>query len=80
MNRIVAPLILFALGAYGAGKLRDGYQDGQMPALFFGKINPLVFDRVQAPAFFWGVTIANLIVVSGFMLGGILLMAVGFGL
>lgn len=80
MTRIVSSLILFALAAYGAAKLRDNYQDGEMPALVLSRFNVLVFDRVQAPAFFWGATIINLVVVTGFMLGGILLMAVGFGL
>ena len=80
MSRIVSALILFALGAYGGSKLRDGYHDGEMPVLLFRNINPLVFDRVQAPAFFWGATVINLVVVSGFVLGGILLVAVGVGL
>jgi hypothetical protein len=79
VNRIVSALVLFALAAFGAGKLRDGYQDGRMPTLF-ARFNLLAFDRVQAPAFFWGATVINLVIVTGFMLGGILLMAVGFGL
>lgn len=79
MNRIVMSLILFALGAYGASKLRDGYQDGEMPVLLFRNINPLIFDRAQAPAFFWGATVVNLVVVTGMALGGILILAVGVG-
>ena len=79
MSRIVISLILFALAAYGASKLCDGYQDSEMPALFFGKINPLLFDRVQAPVFFWGATVINLVVVTGMALAGILMLAVGVG-
>lgn len=79
MNRIVLSLILFALAAYGASKLRDGYNDGEMPALFFGNINPLIFERAQAPALFWGATAINLVIVTGMALAGILILAVGAG-
>ena len=79
MNRIVSSLTLLALAAYGAGKLRDSYQDGQMSTLIFARFNPLVFDRVQAPAFFWGATLINLVVVTGMALAGILILAVGVG-
>ncbi len=79
MTRLLIALTLFVLAAYGAGKLRDGYRDRRMPTLFFGRINPLVFDRVSAPAFFWGVTVVNLAVVTGMALAGILILAVGTG-
>lgn len=75
MTRIVSSLILFALAAYGAAKLRDSYQDGEMPALVLRRFNVLVFDRVQAPAFFWGATVINLMIVTGMALGGILILA-----
>ena len=78
MNRIVPALILFALAAYGAGQLRDDYRDGRMP-IGFDPVKLFVFDRVQAPAFFWGLTVINLAIVVGMMLGGILLLAVGVG-
>ena len=77
MSRIVPALILFALAAYGAGLLRDGYRDGRMSAPLFDRINLLVFDRAQAPAFFWGLTVINLLIVVGMMLAGILLLVVG---
>ena len=77
MNRIVPALILFALAAYGAGLVRDGYRDGRMSAPLFDPINLLVFDRAQDPAFFWGLTVINLAIVVGMMLGGILLLVAG---
>jgi hypothetical protein len=77
VNRIVPALILFALAAYGAGLVRDGYRDGRMSAPLFDRINLLVFDRAQDPAFFWGLTVINLAIVVGMMLGGILLLVAG---
>jgi hypothetical protein len=77
VNQIVPALILFALAAYGAGLLRDGYRDGRMSAPLFDRINLLVFDRAQNPAFFWGLTVINLAIVVGMMLGGILLLVAG---
>jgi len=77
VNRIVPALILFALAAYGAGLVRDGYRDGRMSAPLFDRINLLVLDRAQDPAFFWGLTVINLAIVVGMMLGGILLLVAG---
>lgn len=79
MSRIVAALLLFALAAYGASKLRDAYQDGEMPALVLRRFNSLVFDRIQAPAFFWGATVINLVMVISMALGGVLILAAGAG-
>lgn len=76
MNRIVPALILFALAAFGAGQLRDAYRDGRMP-IGFDPVKLFVFDRVQAPAFFWALTVLNLAIVVGMMLGGILLLFSG---
>lgn len=77
MNRIVPALILFALAAYGAGLVRDGYRDGRMSAPLFDRINLLLFHRAQDPAFFWALTVVNLAIVVGMMLGGILLLVAG---
>jgi len=76
MIGILYALVLFALAAYGAGQLRDAYQDGRMP-IGFDPVKLFVFDRVQAPAFFWGLTVINLAIVVGMMLGGILLLFAG---
>jgi len=79
VNRIVPSLILFALAAYGASLLRDGYRDGRMSTVLFDRINLLVFDRAKDPAFFWGLTVINLVIVMGMLLGGILLLVAGVG-
>lgn len=78
MIRILYALVLFVLAAFGAGQLRDDYRDGRM-TIAFDPIKQFVFDRVEAPAFFWGLTAVNLAIVVGMMLGGILLVAVGVG-
>ncbi len=79
MNRIIAALVLFAVAAFGASKLRDGYRDGQMPVLLFGRVNPLVFGRAANPALFWIATVISLVVVAAMALGAILILAAGSG-
>lgn len=79
MNRILATLVLFGVGAFFAMGLRDGWRDGRMPLLVLSRITPWTFDRAQVPAWFWAATLANLAIAVLLTLCGILLLAVGTG-
>jgi len=77
VNHIIAALVLFALGSYAAGRTRDGYRDGVMPALISSRISPLTFDRLQVPQWFWAATAINVALAAGMVIGGVLLLATG---